>query len=244
MSNDMSFNYHIATCTKSASQVSAWILRTFLTREKYVMKILLKSLLVSKCEYASVVWSPFDNKNINMLENIQRRFTSRIKEYQMWDEELQTWICNVSYTDRLKDLKIYSLERRRERIMILYAYRVIIGLLDFPWFEAFEEYEERGIRLRCKYNRRAPPKVRRRRHSSFFYKGAQLYNLLPRALRQSEEIEIPDQCHADEFKKKLDALLEKIPDEPSVGGSPRVANSNSLICQIPVYRRRQQLTEW
>ena len=86
---------------KKAMQVSAWILRTFLTRDKYGMKVLLKSLLVSSCEYASVVWSPFDKKNIEMIENIQKRFTSRIKEYQRYDENLQMWICNITYAERL-----------------------------------------------------------------------------------------------------------------------------------------------
>ena len=236
MSNNNSFDYHISTCVKGAKQVSAWILRTFLSRDKFEMKVLLKSILVPNCEYASVVWSPFDQKNINMLENVQRRFTSRIIDYQAWDDELQTWHCNVSYADRLKDLKIYSLERRRERVMIMYAYRVIIGLLDFNWFEAFED---RGyIKLRSRYERRAPHSVRRCRHSSFFYKGPQLYNLLPNELRKFEEIPDPQKTHVDAFKEKLDKFLTKIPDIPTVGGSPRTATTNSLICQIPLYNRQ------
>ena len=117
------------------------------------------------------------------IENIQRRFTSRITEYQTLDQSLDRWMCTVSYADRLTDLKVYSLERRRERVMILYAYRIIIGLLDFPWIEP---YFERGIRLRPRYVQGAPQRVRKVRHSSFFYKGAQLYNLLPIELRQLE----------------------------------------------------------
>ena len=148
ISSDLSFDYHIAAIAKSAQQVSAWILRTFLTREKRVLKVLLQSLVVPKCEYASVVWSPFDKKNIDVLENIPRRFTSRILEYQTLDRELDMWVCTISYKDRLKDLKIYSLERRHRRIIILYAYRVIIGLLNFPWLES---YLERGIKLRPRY---------------------------------------------------------------------------------------------
>ena len=34
------------------------------------------------------------------------------------------------YADRLKDLKIYSLERRREHFFILHNYRVLIGLIS------------------------------------------------------------------------------------------------------------------
>ena len=45
-------------------------------------------------------------------------------------------ICTVSYEDRLKRLKIYSLERRRQRFMILFMYIIIIGLVP-----------DRGVRL-------------------------------------------------------------------------------------------------
>ena len=176
-----------------------------------------------------------------MIENIQRRFTSMIYEYQAWDDELRKYVCTVNYVERLKDLKIYSLERRRERFMILYAYRVVIGLIQFPWFEA---YVERGIKLRPKYNRKASAKIRRIRHSSFFYKGPQLFNLLPESIRQFEEIVEPNQVHVDNFKKRVDEYLEKIPDEPTVSGVPRVATSNSLICQIPLYKRTHPDSEW
>ena len=183
-----------------------------------------------------MLWSPFDNKRINMIESVQRRFTSRIAEYQKWDEDAKAYVCAMNYWDRLKDLGAYSLERRRERFFILYAYRVIIGLIKFPWFEA---YVERGIKLRAKYNPKAPRLVKRRRFSSFFYKAPQLYNLLPEELRQVEEIDEPHQGHVDAFKGKLDKFLSVIPDQPNVPGLQRVAATNSLICQIPTYRREQ-----
>ena len=237
VSSDLSFDTHINTNVKATQQIAAWTLRTFKSRSKFILKVLLQSLVVAKIEYASVVWCPFDKKNIDLIESIQRRYTSQMFEYQTWDEELQMYVCNVDYRQRLKDLKIYSLERRRERFAILYVYRTLIGLLDFQWFEVFLE---RGIRVQPKYNQKATVKVRRIRHRSFFYKGPQLYNLLPADLRVFEAIDVPTQAHVDEFKKKLDNYLSKIPDEPNVPGLPRVAATNSLICQIPTYNRQQR----
>ena len=49
MSGSCSFDYHISSLVKTAMQVSAWILRTFLTREKFALKVLLQSLVVSLC---------------------------------------------------------------------------------------------------------------------------------------------------------------------------------------------------
>ena len=238
VSGNGNFEEHISNCVKSALQVSAWILRTFLSRLKVVMKVLLQMLVVPHVEYASPVWCPFDRTHINMLENVQRRFTSRILEYNTWDERLGMCICTSNYWERLADLKIYSLERRRERFIILYAYRVIIGLISFPWFDAY--VERGGILLRAKYNHRAPHSVKRNRHSSFFYKAPQLYNLLPPELRKHEEITTPSQQHVEDFKGDLDTFLEKVPDQPDVDdlNKMRNATTNSLICQIPLYKRQ------
>ena len=80
MSNTFAFDYHISTLVKSAQKTSAWLLRTFLSRSKAVMKVLLQSILVPNCEYASTVWCPFTGKHINQIENIQCNFTSKILE--------------------------------------------------------------------------------------------------------------------------------------------------------------------
>ena len=37
------------------------------------------------------------------------------------------------------------------------------------------------------------------------------------------------------FKRELDSLLSTVPDEPTIPGLTRCANSNSLIHQMPSY---------
>ena len=231
VSSDGNFDTHITNAVKATQQVSAWILRTFRTRNKEVMKTLLKSLIIPKIEYASVVWSPITQKNINLVENIQRRFTSRISEYQTQYNRINMPICTTDYWDRLKDLRIYSLERRRERFLILYLYRFILGLIDIPCFEV---YQERGITIKSKYNNKAPESIKKLRRSSFFYRGPQLYNILPEKLRILEEIVTPTKGHVESYKKRLDDFLKGIPDQPTIPGLQRVAETNSLIHQIPL----------
>ena len=47
------------------------------------------------------------------------------------------------------------------------------------------------------------------------------------------------QDHVDKFKQKLDKFLEKTPDQPDAEDLTKIraATTNSLICQIPIYRR-------
>ena len=124
ISNNCQFAEHIKITVKETQKIAAWTLRAFLSREKAVLKVLLQMLVVPKIEYASIVWCPFDKTHIDMIESVQRRYTSCFLEYQVWDEIQKKNICGVNYWDRLKDLKIYSLERRREKFIILCVYRV------------------------------------------------------------------------------------------------------------------------
>ena len=40
--------------------------------------------------------------------------------------------------------------------------------------------------------------------------------------------------HVEAFKANLDAYLSTVPDQPTVGGRARAADSNSLLDQIPM----------
>jgi hypothetical protein len=74
-----------------------------------------------------------------------------------------------------------------------------------------------------------PASVRNARAGTLAVKGAQLFNLLPESLRNSE--------HRDllVFKNQMDVFLENIPDEPTIPGLVRAAETNSLLQQIPLY---------
>ena len=164
MSSDCKFGEHIRNCVKATQKIASWMLRTFRTRSKEIMRTLLKSIIIPKAEYASIIWSPTNAAYINKIENIQRRYTSRIAEYQTYDPELKMPICTTNYWDRLDDLLLFSLERRRERFQILYIYRYIIGIIELDCFEVFVE---RGIKVRRRSNPAAPQPIRDIRQHSF-----------------------------------------------------------------------------
>ena len=124
MSGDCKFDDHIQNVVKQSQRTSAWVLRTFRTRNKFVMRTLLKSIVIPTAEYASVLWCPTNVTMINKIEEIQRRFTSKIDLYQTYDPNLKKLVCTTDYKDRLKDLNLYSLEQRRDRFAIMYIYYI------------------------------------------------------------------------------------------------------------------------
>ena len=220
--NNLSFQTHINNTISKGNKIAGWCLRTLKNRSIDVMITLLKQLVVPQLEYASIIWSPTDQRSIAKIESVQRLFTSKFACFLTFDEDLQRFICRVEYHKRLQRLKVYSLERRRERYMILYIYKIIIGLIDNPGLEI--QYNARTkVNIKPKMSpTTAPTWTKRVRNSSFFVQGPRLYNKLPQHLRELENITTPTKKNVDDFKSKLDKHLQTLPDIP---GTSR----NSLI---------------
>jgi len=117
--NDLKFKEHINKITTSSKIVMGMLLRTFSTRDKEPMIKMFNAYIKSKLEYCCTVWSPVEQKYINEVEDIQRIFTSKIYGLERMD-----------YHQRLRKLKLYSLERRRERYLIIYGWQQIEGIKE------------------------------------------------------------------------------------------------------------------
>ena len=80
-------------------------------------------------------------------------------------------------------------------------------------------------------NKKAPSQVKRVSEASLAVKGAQIFNFLPRDIRDTG---LPVTNSVIPFKTKLDNFLSTIPDQPTVQTRRRPANTNSLLDQIPM----------
>ena len=58
LSNDLSFSLHIENTVAAASKLVGWALRSFRRRSRRVMLTIWKSLIQSKLDYCSQLWSP------------------------------------------------------------------------------------------------------------------------------------------------------------------------------------------
>ena len=72
-------------------------------------------------------------------------------------------------------------------------------------------------------------RVQYARERSLGVKGAKIFNLLPEQLRSMNS------GHIDYFKNHLDVFLASIPDQPTMTGLGRAAESNSLLHQLPLF---------
>ena len=213
MEDKLTFRTHIATTAAKGHRMAGWALRTFRTRGRSLMMTLLKSLIISQVEYGCVIWSPTEQSRINLLERVQRRFTSRMACFLTYNDDLEMSVCTTDYASRLTELGIYSLQRRRERYLIIYIYKIVIQLIENPGLDIKYNFRTK-IMVHPKSCNQAAAWIRRARSSSFFHQGPRLYNSIPASLRELEDINQPSTNNVDHFKKRLDIYLGNIPDEP------------------------------
>ena len=78
MQSNLKWKEHIGKCVRKANQILVLISRAYVTRAsriQYHSINLVRSLL----EYAVQVWRPFTQKDIDIIERVQRRATRMIK---------------------------------------------------------------------------------------------------------------------------------------------------------------------
>ena len=228
MSADATFSHHITQTADKASQLASWILRTFISRERNVMLTLWKSLVLPRIEYNCPLWNPVKICDIKSLEAVQRTFTSRI-----------AGMNELNYWERLADLGLYSLQRRRERYDALYVWKVIenkvpnISNCSTRKLNITSSIDSRKGRMCVVHSplKTAACRVKSMVCNSFPVRAVKTFNVLPREIRNLTG------CDIETFKSALDKFLTCIPDEPATSGYYTVAETNRLFHQVPLVKR-------
>ena len=163
--------YHINNVYKQCSRLSGWILRTFISRDSLTLLTLFKCIVLSRLDYGSQLWSPHQIKSINRIEQVQRSFTRFI-----------TGMRPLSYDERLKSLHLYSVQRRFERYIIIYIWKIlesIVPNLSQPITCYFSD--RRGCL--CHLEHVCAGRLGTLSYNSFRWKAVRLFNCLPQHVR-------------------------------------------------------------
>ena len=173
------------------------------------MLTLYKSLIRPVLEYNCEVWNPYKLKDILAIEKLQRAFTHKISGMQ-----------DFNYWERLKQLNLLSLQRRREKLIILNIWKIknkiIPNSINLHFKDHLRSQARKAVLLPLpKTNCRLLTKF----ENSFAIKGAKLWNTLPSSLTCITQL--------NEFKVALHKHLSDIPDKPPLPGY-HTLNNNSL----------------
>lgn len=219
MSADGTFKDHISHITCSASLKCGWVLRTFRTREVSPMITLWRALIQPVLDYCCQLWSPSTVGQVQALEGVQASFLNKINS-----------MSNKNYWQQLQALKLYSVERRRERYIVIYIWKVLEGIVPNFGITPVSSRRHGRTCLVPHIKTSAPVKVQNLRFASLAVNGPRLFNSMPQNVRNMSC------CTIDTFKIALDKYLSLVPDEPRLRKLVRFCSesSNSLICMKPL----------
>ena len=115
----LDFNQHITQICNKGRQLSGMLLRNLTCRCTEILVPLFKALIRPHLEYGNAVWCPYLKKDIKRVEQIQRDFTKKIDG-----------MSNLDYSERLRKLKLPSLEYRRLRGDMIETFKITHDIYD------------------------------------------------------------------------------------------------------------------
>ena len=102
--NQLKFSDHVQAKVNTANKTMGFIRHSFQYLDKEIFSLLYKALVRPHLEFASCVWSPQHKYNRDAIERVQRRATKCVPG-----------LYNLSYSERLRELKLETLRVQKEK---------------------------------------------------------------------------------------------------------------------------------
>ena len=187
--SDLRWNLHINQITTKANHILSLLQRNIKLAPKKTKELVYKSLVRSQLEYASTVWSPWQNVLINSIEKIQRRAARYVvNDYNPYS----------SVTNHLIDLNWEPLEARRIKSRLCMFYKMIHNYITIPFNLYIQLSSSKNTRQSNNYKFLQLPCRKNSYQQSFFPNTIPYWNSLP--------LSIIDAHTLDQFKSLLNQL--------------------------------------
>ena len=114
---DLKFHLHVSKAVSKASRMLGLVRATFSCLDESTVPRLFTTMVRPHLEYGNIIWHPRYRRDKLEVEKIQRRATRLIPSLK-----------GMSYEERLRALKLPSLEHRRRRGDMIQVFKILKGI--------------------------------------------------------------------------------------------------------------------
>ena len=132
--NKLTFADHMSEKINKANKIVVLIRRTFVHLDSKIFKAIYTAIVRPIIEYANQVWCPHLVKDLEALENVQRRATKLVPELK-----------DLPYEERLRKLNLPTLAYRRSRGDMIETYKIINQKYDQDCVEGIFQMREDDV---------------------------------------------------------------------------------------------------
>ena len=187
---NLSFDEHICKITSMANSRLGIIKNLFQVIGKEEFLILYKAYSRPLLEFGITVWSPFLRKHEIAIEKVQKRATRLVNGYG-----------NMTYSERLKDLRLPTLFYRRRRCDMIQVFR-IIKEIDNIDHDVFFELNTSITRKNHVYKLNKPRGITSHKRHCFSHRVINDWNGLPKSVGELDSV--------NSFKSVLEDFWKKV----------------------------------